>query len=77
MAEELALHFPVFGPHSLVGVLQTVSLDVRYVALDPDIPVGRCGTWSVSGPGSRTSSTKLRIPFLRPISHGGSENPLP
>ena len=36
--EGAKLRFPVFGPKSLIGVMETVSLDVRYVALDPDTP---------------------------------------
>jgi hypothetical protein len=32
------LRFPVFAPKSLIGVMETVSSDVRYVALDPDTP---------------------------------------
>jgi hypothetical protein len=36
--EALDLRFPVFGAGSLLGAIETVSLDVRYVALDPDTP---------------------------------------
>lgn len=36
--EAVDLRFPVFGPGSLLGAIETVSLDVRYVALDPDTP---------------------------------------
>jgi hypothetical protein len=39
------LRFPVFGPGSLVGAIETVSLDVRYVALDPDTP--RRQVWAI------------------------------
>ena len=44
-AEETELHFPVFGPEDLIGVMETVSLDVRYVALDPDTPKQQ--VWSI------------------------------
>ena len=43
--EEIDLRFPVFGPGSLLGVIETVSLDVRYVALDPDTP--RRQVWAI------------------------------
>jgi hypothetical protein len=43
--EGAELRFPVFGPKSLIGVMQTVSLDVRYVALDPDTPKQQ--VWSI------------------------------
>ncbi len=36
--EEAELRFPVFAPEDLIGVMETVSLDVQYVALDPDTP---------------------------------------
>ena len=36
--EAVEVRFPVFGAGSLLGVIETVSLDVRYVALDPDTP---------------------------------------
>jgi len=39
------LRFPVFAPESLIGVMETVSLDVRYVALDPDTPKQQ--VWSI------------------------------
>ena len=39
------LRFPVFDPEDLVGVMETVSLDVRYVALDPDTPKQQ--VWSI------------------------------
>ena len=35
-AGEGALRFPVFDAQSLVEVMEGVSVDVRYVALDPD-----------------------------------------
>ena len=37
--------YPVFEPQSLVGVMEGVSSDVRYVALDPDTPQQQ--VWSV------------------------------
>ena len=37
--------FPVFDPQSLIVVMESVSSDVRYVALDPDTP--RQQVWSV------------------------------
>ena len=43
--EGAELRFPVFGPKSLIGVMDTVSLDVRYVALDPDTPKQQ--VWSI------------------------------
>ena len=43
--EEIDLRFPVFGLGSLLGVIETVSLDVRYVALDPDTP--RRQVWAI------------------------------
>ena len=43
--EGAELRFPVFGPESLIGVMETVSLDVRYVALDPDTP--RQQVWAI------------------------------
>jgi hypothetical protein len=39
------VRFPVFGPEDLIGVMETVSLDVRYVALDPDTPKQQ--VWSI------------------------------
>jgi hypothetical protein len=30
------LRLPVFAPESLIGVMETESVDVQYVALDPD-----------------------------------------
>jgi hypothetical protein len=39
------LRFPVFAPESLIGVMETVSLDVQYVALDPDSPKQQ--VWSI------------------------------
>jgi hypothetical protein len=32
------LRFLVFAPESLIGVMETESLDAQYVALDPDTP---------------------------------------
>ena len=43
--EGAELRFPVFAPESLIGVMQTVSLDVQYVALDPDTPKQQ--VWSI------------------------------
>jgi hypothetical protein len=43
--EGAELCFPVFAPMSLIGVVETVSLDVRYVALDPDTPQQQ--VWSI------------------------------
>jgi hypothetical protein len=43
--EAIDLRFPVFGLGSLLGVIETVSLDVRYVALDPDTP--RRQVWAI------------------------------
>ena len=43
--EGAELRFPVFGPESLIGVMETVSLDVQYVALDPDTPKQQ--VWSI------------------------------
>lgn len=39
------LRFPVFEPQSLVEVMESVSLDVQYVVLDPDTPQQQ--VWSV------------------------------
>jgi hypothetical protein len=44
-SEVVELRFPAFGAGSLAGVLETVSLDVRYVALDPDTP--RRQVWTI------------------------------
>ncbi len=44
-AEATELRFPVFGPEALIGVMETVSLDVQYVALDPDTPKQQ--VWSI------------------------------
>jgi hypothetical protein len=44
-SEELALRFPVFDPGSLVRAMETLSLDVCYVALDPDTP--RRQVWDI------------------------------
>jgi hypothetical protein len=30
------LRFPVFAPEALIGVMETESVGVQYVALDPD-----------------------------------------
>ena len=43
--EGAELRFPVFAPESLIGVMETVSLDVQYVALDPDTPKQQ--VWSI------------------------------
>jgi hypothetical protein len=43
--EGAELRFPVFAPESLIGVMETVSLDVQYVALDPDTPHQQ--VWSI------------------------------
>ena len=43
--EGAELRFPVFGPEDLIGVMETVSLDVQYVALDPDTPKQQ--VWSI------------------------------
>ena len=43
--EGAELCFPVFAPISLIGVVETVSSDVRYVALDPDTPKQQ--VWSI------------------------------
>lgn len=43
--EGAELCFPVFAPKSLIGVMETVSSDVRYVALDPDTPQQQ--VWSI------------------------------
>jgi hypothetical protein len=43
--EGAELRFPVFAPKSLIGVMETVSLDVQYVALDPDTPQQQ--VWSI------------------------------
>jgi hypothetical protein len=45
ITEGASLQFPVFDPQSLVEVMEGVSSDVRYVALDPDTP--RQQVWSV------------------------------
>jgi len=39
------VRFPVFGPESLMGVIERVSKDVQYVALDPDTPKQQ--VWSI------------------------------
>ena len=43
--EGAELRFPVFGPEDLIGVMETVSSDARYVALDPDTPKQQ--VWSI------------------------------
>jgi hypothetical protein len=43
--EGAEVRFPVFGPEDLIGVMETVSLDVQYVALDPDTPKQQ--VWSI------------------------------
>ena len=42
--EAVEVRFP-FGAGSLLGAIETVSLDVRYVALDPDTP--RRQVWAI------------------------------
>ncbi len=44
-ARAVDVRFPVFGSGSLLGAIETVSLDVRYVALDPDTP--RQQVWAI------------------------------
>ena len=44
-AEGTELRFPIFAPEDLIGVMETVSLDVQYVALDPDTPKQQ--VWSI------------------------------
>ncbi len=44
-AEGTELRFPVFAPEDLIGAMETVSLDVQYVALDPDTPKQQ--VWSI------------------------------
>jgi hypothetical protein len=44
-AEGAELRFPIFAPEDLIGVMETVSLDVQYVALDPDTPKQQ--VWSI------------------------------
>jgi hypothetical protein len=43
--EGIEVRFPIFGSEDLIGVMETVSLDVRYVALDPDTPKQQ--VWSI------------------------------
>ena len=43
--EGIEVRFPIFGPEDLIGVMETVSLDVQYVALDPDTPKQQ--VWSI------------------------------
>jgi hypothetical protein len=43
--EGAELRFPVFAPKSLIGVVETVSSDVRNVTLDPDTPQQQ--VWSI------------------------------
>jgi len=63
--------FPVFAPETLIGAMETVSLDVRHVALDPDIPGSRCEASSVSGLTWRNSSDELKAYYVqRSISRG-------
>src|SRR5829696_9654367 len=68
--EGAELRFPVFAPEDLIGVMETVSLDVQYVALDPDSPSGRCGASSGSGLTWRNSSAELKACVQRSISRG-------
>ena len=44
-AEGTELRFPIFAPEDLIGVMETVSSDVQYVALDPDTPKQK--VWSI------------------------------
>jgi hypothetical protein len=44
-AEGTELRFPIFAPEDLIGVMETVSSDVQYVALDPDTPKQQ--VWSI------------------------------
>jgi len=57
--------FPVFAPETLIGAMETVSLDVRHVALDPDIPGSRCEASSVSGLTWRNSSDELKAYYVQ------------
>src|SRR5688572_16781421 len=43
--EAVEVRFPVIGAGSLLRVIESVSLDVRYVALDPDTP--RRQVWAI------------------------------
>ena len=43
--EGIEVRFPIFAPEDLIGVMETVSLDVQYVALDPDTPKQQ--VWSI------------------------------
>lgn len=43
--EGVALRFPVFAPELLIEVMETGSLEVQYVVLDPDTPQQQ--VWSV------------------------------
>jgi hypothetical protein len=44
-AEGTELRFPLFAPEDLIGVMETVSSDVQYVALDADTPKQQ--VWSI------------------------------
>jgi hypothetical protein len=43
--EGIEVRFPIFALEDLIGVMETVSLDVQYVALDPDTPKQQ--VWSI------------------------------
>jgi hypothetical protein len=43
--EGIEVRFPIFGSEDLIGVMETVSSDVQYVALDPDTPKQQ--VWSI------------------------------
>jgi hypothetical protein len=43
--EGIEVRFPIFGPEDLIRVMERVSLDVQYVALDPDTPKQQ--VWSI------------------------------
>jgi hypothetical protein len=43
--EAIEVRFPILPPEDLIGVMETVSLDVQYVALDPDTPKQQ--VWSI------------------------------
>ena len=43
--EGIELRFPIFAPEDLIGVMETGSLDVQYVALDADTPKQQ--VWSI------------------------------
>ena len=43
--EGIEVRFPIFSPEDLIGAMETVSLDVQFVALDPDTPKQQ--VWSI------------------------------